>query len=357
MSVAFYDYDIYLKKSKIILNLEAMKIASYYKNKGEALYLIDDPKKANEYDKAFIFRNVMPKRSLTSKTIDFIEGKDITHLGYAYTGGIYIPTEQKYEIETAWPQIYWSYFRNKINEEKLTIAQVEKLLNSHYIRLRTGKSFLKLDGMTQKNRVFIYDAEIERVPDWELKLNFISKELSKEKKIQVINKFNFYSPEELLKFTKIPGFTSDDVRLFYNCSYKEFEDLLKQLKGWCSSRNGIHYEFGNLRNPGSLIEAIMDFVLSINKYFLAKSMGMAVIFDVSDASDSSEINRMQKAFQYWTDIRVGDESLKTYFKRRLNKDFDEIYNLILKSPYGQQFEYLCNITKNDIKSKGWYYRG
>ena len=355
MAIAFYDYDIYLKPSKIMLNLELMKIASYYNKRGDATYLISDLSTIGEFDHIYVFRNVMPKRTI-KKEVERIEGENVTHIGLAFTGGIYVPLENQFEKEVAWPNIYWSYFRKKINEEKLTLGMLEKYLNSHYLRLRAGQNFLKLDGLEKKEKVFIYDAEIERVPDWELKLDFCS-QITKEKRIHMVNKLHFYTPEDLIKFSKIKGCNSDDVKLIYSCGYNEFKEIVEQMKGWCSPRNGIHYEFGNLKNPASLNEAVVDLILSINKFLLARSVKIAVIFDVSDISSTSEINRLQKAFQYWTDIRVGDESLKQYFKKRMLKDFDEIYGLVMKTPYAQQFESLCNITKNDIKSKGWYYRG
>lgn len=358
MSIAFYDYDIYLKPTKIMLNLEAMKIASYYKNKGQAIYLIDNINTIDQYDQAFVFRNVMPKSSSVSKkTIDYINSPNVNYIGNAYTGGIYLPIDSKYEKEIAFPGIYWSYFKNKMKDGKLSIPQIEKYINSHYLRLRAGDHFLKLDGLTRKEKVFIYDKEIEQVPDWEMKLEFCSKELKKDKNIHVVNRFQFTNPANVIKLSKIQGFTSDDVELEYNCSYMEFKTFFEDIYDWASSRNGIHYTFGNVKNPSSLLESTADLVLSINKYFVAKSMHRACTFVVSDKSDISQINRLQKAFQYWTDIRVGDENLKQYFKKRLNKDFDELYGLVLKTPYGKQFDELCSITKNDIKEKGWYYRG
>jgi len=358
MSVGFYDYDIHFKPKKLLLNLEAMKIAAYYNKLGKAVILEDNLKNINDHEYFYIFRNIMAKNLKHEKKILPEIGKNISNIGLAYTNGIYIPLEEKFEQQTAYVHLYGNYLRDKVKNGQLTLVQVGKLLDSHFIRLRAGDFEFDISKLKRKYKVYIYDYEIEKVTDWENKLSFCKNNLMTENKtikIEPLNNFKFTSFENVRKLTQIPGFKSSNVDLFVEESYKEFKENFDSICEWSSPRDGIKYHFGSNVNPNNNTEVVQDLCLSINKYLYTKSKLKACEFIVDDKCETSQLNKLQKDFQYWTIVRVGDKTLKDYFISRNKTNFDEYYNLIKKTPYKSQFDKLCNITKNEVKEVGWYY--
>lgn len=360
MTVGFYDYDLRLKPNKILLNLEAMKIAAYYKNQGEKIFLLDNLEDRDQYDELYVFRNVMVKNVTRGKDIQAIHSPNVSHSGLAYSNGIYIPMEQKFEEQIPHIPLYAPYIKDKIINQQLTMLQAEKLLNSHFIRLRASDYETDLSKFSRKERIYLYDYEIEKVSDWPNKLKYIREELMNSRKdlrVWVINGFKFTSFESVKKLTHVPGFYSGDVHLFSIDTYNEFQEHFKEIAPWVSSRDGIKYSFGQNINPLSNNEVIKDLCLAINKYCFTKSILKACEFVVDDQCEVSPLNKLQRDFQYWTEIRIGDETLKQHYMRKNKKCFDELSKLVSVTPYRKQFDSLCNTTKNQIKETGWYYHG
>jgi len=360
MAIGVYDYDLLLNRKKLFLNLEAMKIASYYNKKKENIVLVDNCKRANDFEEFFVFRNTMPRnsRNTEDRTPKFYPGENIKHVGLAYSGGIYLPMEKKFEIENPFPYLYSDFFRKKLDSKELSFLQIEKILNSHFIRLRAGDHELDLFKLTRKESAYLYDYKIEQVTDWYEKLKYIRENLVKDAKLQkfkIQNGFEFTSFENIKKLSKIQGFKSDDVNLIYPCSYKEFKDQFIEIAPWVSSRDGIRYHYGDNINSLNDSEIVNDLCLAINKYFFTKSIGKACSFIVSENCENSHLNKLQKSFQYWTDLRIADKTFIEYAKDRHRGNFEELYSFISSTPYKKQFDRLSNITKNEVKHSGWYY--
>lgn len=358
MAIGFYDYDIYLKPTKLLLNLEAMKIASYYNNLGKAVVLESDLKKAKEYEEFYIFRNTLSKNTSLKKEVLAEFDQHMHYYGLAYSEGVYIPMDLEFEKQTPYIQLYSPYLRDKIKSGQLTFVKLEKILNSHFLRLRAGDYELDLTKLARKEVVYIYDYEIEEVSDWLEKLKYCREELmskNKNLKMQIVNGFKLTSFENVKKISEIHGIASRDIHLFSSDTYKEFKEKFDSIAPWVSSRDGIKYYFGHDVNAASNIECIRNLCLSINKYLYTKGILKACEFIVSDNCEVSQINKLQKDFQYWTVVRLGDQTLKDYFLARNKKTFNEYYDIIARTAYRKQFDSLCSKTKNEIKKAGWYY--
>ena len=103
MSIGLFDGDLAVYKN-VCFNLELMKMATYYRKKGEVVALTTtfSPDKYSR----FIFRKdyddgVYPPGVGKNKTIEYG--------GYAFTNGLYIPMEPKIENTYASPSIYLKY--------------------------------------------------------------------------------------------------------------------------------------------------------------------------------------------------------------------------------------------------------
>lgn len=357
MSIGFYDYDLLLKPSKVVMNLEAMKIANYYHRQGEIVTLENSLDNINSYDKFYICRNLMAKKVPVGKDIISTSADNTTHIGLAYTNGMYLPMERSLEEQVPSVALYAPYIRQKVLENKITVSEADNLLHSNYIRLRAGSYEMDITRLQPQSKAFVYDYEIEKVTDWEDKLKYIRDSLTKKKitRTVVVNGFRFTSFENIEKLSKIPGFASMDAHLFSSDTYNEFKEKFNTIAPWVSSRDGIKYYYGHDLNPNNNTEVVKSLCLSINKYFYALSIGKACEFIVDDNCEVSPLNKIQKDFQYWTGIRVGDKTIKDYLMSRSPKTFDEFYKIIASTPYKSQFDSICNKTKNSVKQMGWYY--
>jgi len=269
-----------------------------------------------------------------------------------------VPMEQNLELQTAYPQLYAPYFKQKVISGALTLIQLEKMLNSNYLRLRAGSLETDLSKFKRKEKVYIYDHEIEKVSDWENKLKYSREELmskNRSLRVGVINGFKFSSFENIRKLSKIPGFVSMDAHIACSQSYPEFKESFDSIAEWSSPRDGIKYYFGHDINPASEIEVVRNFCLSVNKYLYTKGLLKACEFIVDDKCEIASLNKLQKDFQYWTTVRVGDKTLKEYLMSRNKVNYDEYYKIISRTPFKSQFDRVCNITKNEVKKAGWYY--
>lgn len=360
MSVGFYDTDTHIKPKKLLLNLELMKVANYYREQGEAVILENDLSKITNHDKFFIFRDLLPKQAFKNhKSIFHSPEEDVKHFGLAYTNGKYVPLDREYEEQEPYLKVYSPYLIDKVQTGQMGATDVEKVMNSHYIRLKAGDYEMNLEPLDRRYKVYIYDTNIEEVSNWEEKLHFIRENLcSKHRalRLEVVNGFNFTSFENMGKFLNVEGTNSLQASLFTKDSYLQFVENLKSVAERVSSRDGFKYHYGADIDPNNISQTAKELNLSINKYFFAKSINKACEFIVSDNCADSPIYKFMVDFQYWTAVRIGDQTLEDYLKQRNKKTYAEILGYIDQTPYKAQFQSLIGVSKNSVKEKGWYYR-
>lgn len=358
MAVGFYDYDIYLKRYKLLLNLEAMKIANYYFNQKENVSLLKNLQDIKNFDKGYVFRNI-PDEKVPFKNIPTqYLGEGVEHLGLVYTNGIYIPMKEEFEKQKPLIQLYTPYLRSKVLDGDLTVAEVEGILNSNFLRLRAGDYEMSLDNLKRKNKVFVYDFEIEKVSDWDKKLKYLRKEIlgSKYPKISLVNGFKFTSYENVIKLLSIQGFNTFDVHLFIKETYPEFQKNIKQIYSLVHYKQGIKYYYGyDIKEPFNNL-VMREFCLAMNKYYysLIFCSGMEII--PGNNLVNSSIYKILNSFKEWSikfnNTRTFREYLEfLYSRENLNKH----YSVINSTPYGKLFNSLIDFKKDEIKLKGWYY--
>jgi hypothetical protein len=356
MAVGFFDYDIILKPKKLYLNLEAMKIASYHNKRGTNVVLTDNLNDYSKFEEFYICKNIMPQnfRATTFKTI---KSPNTQYLGLAFSGGEYISMDETFEKQIAYPQLYAPYFRQSLQNHGLTITSLEKLLNSHFVRLKMGGNTLDISKLSRKEKMYIYDFEIEEVPEWEQKLHYACKELTNKSRSNPLtfqNGLKVTSFENIRKLSAIKGISAKNIHLFHEETYTTFKQEFESIKEWVSSRDGVNHYFGVNTNPNSLREVMKELCLCINKYYCVLSNLKAWHFVVSPNCDSSLLNKVQKEFQYWTEVRV-DVTFQDYLKARNARDYNRIMDIVNQAPHGKLFKELIMFSKSDIKRRGWYY--
>ena len=350
MAIGFCDMDIINKPNKLLLNLEAMKLARYYELNSKQVILTDDYTRWEDFEEFYIFQNLLSTKPISLP-------RPVQQIGFAYTGGIYLPMDIEIEKQQPLSNVYSTYLRDKVKTNKTTIPQLEKLLNSNFIRFKAGDYLLDLNKVTPKYGLYFYDTDIELVPDWNEKLIYCQKNLKTSTLSvtpKVVNGFNVSSFQNMEKILSIRGFHSRDIRLTYPCGYQEFKEELTKVEPLVSSRDGFKYYFSYGVNEQSDNAVLKNLCLSINKYLFAKSIKCGCDFLAGMYCENSIYYPLQQNLQYWSEIRVLDSTLEQYFYQR-SKQIGEIYQLALKTPFGSTLKKLCSVNKKEIREVGWYY--
>ena len=108
----------------------------------------------DNYDEFYICRNVLYKQSdaIVENEAEVVGKPHVHKIGLAYSNGVYIPMEEKFEIQTPYIQLYATYLRDKVLSKEITFPQVKKILNSHFIRLRAGAYQMDLTKLKRKEK-------------------------------------------------------------------------------------------------------------------------------------------------------------------------------------------------------------
>lgn len=207
MSIGLFDGDLSQYRT-CSFNLELMKLATYYKKRGEIVALTTSlaPQK---YSKMFYrkdyYDGFFPSEIETEP--------NLIYGGYAFTNGIYRPLDMKIEKAAPSPSIY-SKYEDLIcftTEEK---RQFKKSLVSEHIRLSLdGQSIwedwpLQITKATKGRTVTLHDFNLNDIKDSDIvvkeALDYIQKG---ESKCYVATKFPIQvdNEKDFLKWIEMPG--------------------------------------------------------------------------------------------------------------------------------------------------------
>ena len=170
--IGLVDYDFYSSTSttKLIPNIEIMKLATYYRNeKNIFCRLIGlDETELTSYDKIYFF-------SESEKPIiipdAFKKTDNILFGGTAFTNN-YIPFEDSiidYTIPR--PAIYKEILKQKFNDG-IKSKIISHTLDDSYYRMYAGENKLPITPIRLRKRVFIFDKKFFQ-PDWKNIINNI----------------------------------------------------------------------------------------------------------------------------------------------------------------------------------------
>lgn len=358
MAVGFYDYDIYLKRYSLLLNLEAMKIANYHFNQKENIALLKNIEDLKSFDKGYVFRNIPDEKVAIRNIPTQYLGEGIEHLGLVYTNGIYIPMKEELEKQEPYIQLYAPYLRSKVIDGDLTVPEVEAVLNSNFLRLRAGDYEMSLDNLKKKSKVFIYDFEIEEVSDWEEKLKFLRENILGDKylKLSAVNGFKTTSYENIIKIFSIRGFSTSDIHLFIKETYPEFQKNIKTIYSLVNYRHGLKYYYGHdIKTPFNNL-VMKEFCLAVNKYYYSLNFCSGLEIIPGSNLSASPLYKFIKLFQDWGVKFNNIYTFRGFLEYNSSeKDLNEFYSNVNMTPYGKLFNSLIGYRGNEIKLKGWYY--
>jgi hypothetical protein len=272
MRIGIYDGDIYQPNSKSFPNLEAMKLASYHKNRGDLVELINYPTTEflEKFDKIYIRKD---------KTRGKIDKKVLSHPkveygGLFFTNNIFVPMEK--EIERLKPDttLYFPFLRYKFSIGKITDKEIEHFIDGVYARLFYEDGLLK-PAIRKGQHVTLYDQDITSHNGWAKEVADIFEQSGR--KVKIMHPVIARTIEDLIYLCEEKPFFSDrPTKIVVDMEIIEdnFKEFILQYKGLLQKYGGqmlfIYInKFYNKQMP------YKEYILSmLNKVFLARSEGV-----------------------------------------------------------------------------------
>lgn len=266
MSVGLWDADK-IKYPTAPLNLELMKLSSYYKKKREIVNL--SPRlEPNRYTK-FIIRKDYNDGIFFP---DLVNYKNVEYGGYAYSNNEYFPLDPDIEKQKADVYIYERMRRN-IGKEKYLIAAFEIMLRAQHLRLSLDgktiwKDFEKQIAITpQTCTLFFHDKNLQNIEGAQEAIDFLMNKMPNK----------IVSRKLAMKFPIIV-------------------DNMKDLKSWLKYDSSFHYfslQYNGIMND----EEIYELLTSKDYSTSPKKIDYFVTATSSDENDFVEHQLMKIFYQ------------------------------------------------------------
>lgn len=172
--VGLLDYDCLhsISTSKIIPNLEIMKLATYYQKEENHFcrLLTLDEKELDCYEKIYFFSETGKKLIIPD---EFKRASNVIYGGTAFTNKKYIPFENSI-IDYTLPKIFiYKNFLKEKYDSGIKNNVISHTLDDTYYRMYAGKNKLPVPAIQMKKKVYIFDRNLF-CEGWEDIIDYIS---------------------------------------------------------------------------------------------------------------------------------------------------------------------------------------
>lgn len=162
MFIGLYDADFISAPNKHRLNLEIMKLASYY-SRTDFVELVMDINDINRFDVVYVRKDI-PKSKLNNK---ILLNDKISWGGMAFTDDIHLPLHPlEIEKQIASTHIYSAYYRDLLKKGKITQKKVEKILESNYLRMYVNGEPVSWNWINPARTTYVYDSYVNYNDNW-----------------------------------------------------------------------------------------------------------------------------------------------------------------------------------------------
>lgn len=239
MSIGILDYDAITTPRYFKFNLEAMKLASYYKKNNYITKLILDLDDIDRFDTIYLRKDIKNLRFPS----ELIAEEKVKYGGLAFTNNIYRPLD--IEIENTAPDttLYNYYiikYQSKFSKKKF--ARLNNLPNYSHIRLSSDLKTcnLNIDKSLKKNYtgIEVYD---NCLPNLDGSAELL-KEISRYGRIEPIHPIKVTNREQLDFWGNLDFFADKTfLNIGFKVNTKEFKDICSR-----KYKNNIGFIFGEL---------------------------------------------------------------------------------------------------------------
>ena len=214
-------------QTKLIPNLEIMKLASYYKTEENQFcrLLSLNEQELTSYDKIYFFSEGHSPPQIPKQ---FLRANNVIYGGTAFTNGEYKPFENSI-IDYTLPRVFiYKEFLKQKYDEGLKYNVISHLLDATYYRNYAGDNRLPLPAIIPNKQVLLYDKDFF-YPDWQQTIKIIS-----ERKPSTIIRIHpiicntvsqYFSARDFPKISR-----ANEYILDFNIPLNEVKYLLKKYK-------------------------------------------------------------------------------------------------------------------------------
>ena len=355
MIIGFYDADLMSAPKKPKVNLEIMKMASYFSSKNHVVELITDLDELQRYDKVYVrkesIKSFFPNELLLDRRVEWG--------GLGYTNNIHVPCTP-IEIEYCKPNIsiYNKFFKKAIRDKVITEKQYKSICNRNYFRLFLENELMGIDSLERNKPISLFDTNITQIPKWTEGISLLED--------KTIHKIEFINP---VVFTQIDGdfdFIINNPKIkktslkiildipFNRITFKQFikryEEPLKKLgDGSVKIVCGKNY-YGE-PGPGFFKN---DFLETCNKICYGLSHGIEFSISIYSSGVSNPYEKPYNAINSWVGSHINKEyTLAQFLKQKRNTKTLEEFQLLAKD-YPKQFAPVLNSAPSKIKKRGYW---
>lgn len=172
MRVGIIDYDFWQHPKTSILNVEAMKLGTYYEERECQVDVLSPEDNIFLFDKIiFIFNGVYLKNDMKH----IYQHPNVSFLGSHFNNDNYVSFDNK-EIDYAKPQNKFYnnclkyYFKNKT----LTDTQIKDLLSKTFVRIFPNQKPIDIDRVMTGEKMYVVDSDIFRQNNWEETIKYLA---------------------------------------------------------------------------------------------------------------------------------------------------------------------------------------
>lgn len=199
MKIGLYDYDLCTRPKTKKLNVEIMKLGSYYESRGCQVDVLSPEDNIFYYDKIIVVTNVLkPNESEMKK---FLSHPNIEFFGPSMNNGKFVSFDNK-EIDYIEPQFKFynnllKYFYKKGIYKAEDIAELK---NKKFVRVFPGASAINIDKVMTGEKIYLVDNYIFDKNNWEETLKYLA---IFNRYFVFVNNQNIYNIEDLKNFKKM----------------------------------------------------------------------------------------------------------------------------------------------------------
>lgn len=344
MSVGLYDVDFF-EYHQVLLNLEIMKLATYFKGKKEITAL--SPTYSPERYGSFYLRKDFYDGTFPNKLTQY---PNLKYGGLAFTDNKYRSLPE--DIESCAPDLFlYDRYKELFTQDKKSYQAVYGTLtrNSHLRLSLDGKTVWpdfekQISSMAKSRVVFFHDPAIHEIEDAEETIRYILEKYSKKKNEYAIlaTKFPIHCAglEEFMLWNK---FTFSDVfcavQIDNLLTDEEFIELINSI----SSNKGekIYYEIGNALSSSN--DFLEETLLKIYQQIIFCCMHRKqIVLTINDKFSVSEKTRdLILLFNLYIRAAAvckdGLPSLQKFCKNLRPREYRHMCNVIVKEDARETF--------------------
>lgn len=163
MIIGLYDADLVSAPNKPKVNLEIMKMATFFTKHNHIVELVLDLEEIDRYDKIYV-RKEKEKTPIPSS---LLLNPKVEWGGLGFTNNIHVPCSP-IEIEYCQPttSIYNKFFKRALKNGTITEKRYKEIMNRNYFRLYLDGKLMDDSWLEYNKPISLFDTQLNSSPGW-----------------------------------------------------------------------------------------------------------------------------------------------------------------------------------------------